>query len=65
MLARLLLDGAPRSLTLRTVAASLTLFLAGWNGHETSDELVARADHALYAAKQAGRNRLCLAGAPR
>jgi diguanylate cyclase (GGDEF)-like protein len=31
--------------------------VATWDGRETSEELVARADTPLYAAKQAGRNR--------
>jgi diguanylate cyclase (GGDEF)-like protein len=34
--------------------------VATWDGCETSDELVVRADRALYAAKQAGRNRTML-----
>ncbi|BCJ73620.1 hypothetical protein CS0771_31640 [Catellatospora sp. IY07-71] len=38
--------------------------IATWDGRETSDELVARADSALYAAKQAGRNRTVLAPSP-
>jgi predicted signal transduction protein with EAL and GGDEF domain len=33
-----------------------------WDGDETSDQIVARADHALYQAKQAGRNRVLPAG---
>jgi PleD family two-component response regulator len=36
--------------------------VAEWNGTETSDELTARADTALYAAKNAGRNQVADAG---
>ncbi|WP_239174135.1 GGDEF domain-containing protein [Actinoplanes cyaneus] len=32
--------------------------LAVWDGEETSDELLQRADRALYAAKEHGRNRI-------
>lgn len=35
--------------------------IAEWDGLETSDELIARADEALYEAKNAGRDRLVLA----
>ena len=35
--------------------------VAAWDGDETSDELVARADSALYAAKAAGRDRVIIA----
>ena len=35
--------------------------IAVWNGTETSDDLVARADQALYRAKAAGRDRAMLA----
>jgi diguanylate cyclase (GGDEF)-like protein len=35
--------------------------IATWDGIETSDELLARADEALYEAKNAGRDRLVLA----
>ncbi|WP_369793956.1 GGDEF domain-containing protein [Actinoplanes sp. SE50/110] len=35
--------------------------LAEWDGTETSDELTARADAALYEAKHAGRNRIAVA----
>jgi diguanylate cyclase (GGDEF)-like protein/PAS domain S-box-containing protein len=35
---------------------------ATWDGSETGEDLVARADHALYEAKGAGRDRICAAG---
>jgi diguanylate cyclase (GGDEF)-like protein len=35
--------------------------IAVWNGTETSDDLVARADRALYRAKAEGRNRIAAA----
>lgn len=35
--------------------------VAEWNGHESPDELMQRADGALYAAKRAGRGRVVVA----
>ncbi len=49
---------------LRRVTPAGQTFSAGiavWDGTETSDEIVARADVALYAAKAAGRDRTVLA----
>jgi diguanylate cyclase (GGDEF)-like protein len=39
--------------------------IAGWDGVEASDQLVARADRALYAAKASGRDRLVVDPASR
>jgi diguanylate cyclase (GGDEF)-like protein len=35
--------------------------VAAWDGNETSNELIARADRALYQAKHAGRDRILVA----
>jgi diguanylate cyclase (GGDEF)-like protein len=37
--------------------ATCSIGIATWDGHESGDELVGRADAALYAAKGAGRDR--------
>jgi diguanylate cyclase (GGDEF)-like protein len=52
---------------LRVVTPLAQTFSAGvalWHGTETSDQLVARADTALYQAKQAGRNQVVAADPP-
>jgi PleD family two-component response regulator len=41
----------------QTVSAGL----ACWDGHESPEHLVGRADSALYAAKRGGRDRLIAA----
>ncbi|MCY1144319.1 GGDEF domain-containing protein [Actinoplanes sp. Pm04-4] len=49
---------------LRMVTPAGQTFSAGqaqWDGTETSEALIARADVALYAAKAAGRDRICTA----
>jgi diguanylate cyclase (GGDEF)-like protein len=38
--------------------------IAGWDGAESADALVARADHALYRAKRGGRDRTVVASDP-
>jgi Diguanylate cyclase, GGDEF domain len=46
---------------LRTATPLAQAFSAGvalWDGDETSDQVVARADHGLYRAKQAGQNQV-------
>jgi diguanylate cyclase len=49
---------------LRAVTPAGQTFSAGvatWDGNETSEELIARADQALYQAKDAGRDRILIA----
>jgi diguanylate cyclase (GGDEF)-like protein len=43
------------------IDVTASIGLAGWRTSETLDGLVARADAAMYAAKAAGRNRVCAA----
>ena len=48
---------------LRAVTPQAQTFSAGlacWDGQEISEELVARADRALYTAKAAGRDRVII-----
>lgn len=42
---------------------SFSAGLAVWNGHESGEVLLARADTAMYGAKQAGRDQIVLAAA--
>jgi diguanylate cyclase (GGDEF)-like protein len=39
------------------VPATISIGIAGWDGHETAAELDERADQAMYEAKRRGRNR--------
>jgi GGDEF domain-containing protein len=41
--------------------ATVSIGVAAWDGQESADELVARADSALYAAKEGGRDRYVIA----
>ena len=47
-----------RALAATPLGQSFSAGVATWNGAETSDELIGRADAALYAAKEAGRCRV-------
>jgi diguanylate cyclase (GGDEF)-like protein len=47
-----------------TASATTSAGVACWNGHESLEELMARADRALYRAKQQGRNRIVLSETP-
>ncbi|MEU4623759.1 GGDEF domain-containing protein [Actinoplanes sp. NPDC023801] len=53
-----------RALAATPLGQTFSAGLAVWDGVETSDELLGRADTALYAAKAAGRNRIAVAGQP-
>jgi diguanylate cyclase (GGDEF)-like protein len=51
-----------RALEATPMGQTFSAGVALWDGAETSDELLQRADAALYAAKAEGRNRIALAG---
>jgi diguanylate cyclase len=46
------------------LAQTFSAGVALWHGTETSDQLVVRADQALYRGKQAGRNQVVAAEPP-
>ncbi len=51
-------------MTVTPLGQTFSAGLAQWDGAETSDELVARADAALYTAKRGGRDRVEVAQQP-
>jgi diguanylate cyclase (GGDEF)-like protein len=52
-----------RALAVTPLGQTFSAGVAEWDGAETSDELIQRADAALYAAKAQGRNRIAAAAA--
>ena len=46
----------------QTLQVTASIGAAALAGDETIDQLIIRADEAMYQAKQSGRNRVCLAG---
>jgi diguanylate cyclase (GGDEF)-like protein len=50
-----------RLLAVTPLAQTFSAGVALWHGDETSDQIVARADQALYQAKEAGRNQVLAA----
>jgi diguanylate cyclase (GGDEF)-like protein len=50
-----------RALAATPLGQTFSAGIAIWDGAETSDQLIQRADAALYAAKGTGRNRIALA----
>ncbi|MFI7544041.1 GGDEF domain-containing protein [Actinoplanes sp. NPDC049599] len=50
-----------RALALTPLGQTFSAGVAQWDGAETSDAVLQRADAALYAAKEAGRNRIAAA----
>ncbi|KAA0682698.1 diguanylate cyclase [Roseomonas genomospecies 6] len=63
---RAAIAGSPVATDGRTIPITASLGVAEWNGAEPSIELtLRRADAALYGAKLAGRNRVCMAEEPK
>ncbi|MDP3139154.1 MAG: GGDEF domain-containing protein, partial [Burkholderiaceae bacterium] len=44
-----------------SIKLTISIGVCQFNGHESTEQMVNRADTALYSAKSEGRNRVCLA----
>ncbi|MEW5848212.1 MAG: sensor domain-containing diguanylate cyclase [Myxococcota bacterium] len=62
--ARAILQKSPLLIGEQTIGMTASFGVAEQGGDETRDALIARADQAMYAAKQGGRNRVCAAPQP-
>ena len=51
-------DSAERLRTSTPLGRSCSVGVSAWDGKESAQELVSRADRALYEAKALGRNRV-------
>lgn len=58
---RMAVTAAPMEIDGQRIALGLSIGVAQWSLGETAKQLLGRADGALYASKQAGRNRVSLA----
>ena len=58
---RAAVEGTPLNTGGKTLHVSVSIGAAAWNGALTEDQLVEKADTALYQSKAAGRNRVTLA----
>ncbi len=61
---RAVVAGTPMPTSIGNVSITISIGARVWREGETEVDLLAAADTALYQAKAAGRNRVCLAGEP-